>query len=91
MGEYGPEIVQGPAHVTGREATARKLGNGGGGEYAITLAPQIAVTVEAGGDSAAAEEQGRRIAAVAKAAVMSTLVEQTRPNGVLDNWIRSKR
>lgn len=91
VGEYGPEIVQGPAHVTGREATARKLGNGGGGEYAITLAPQIAVTVEAGGDSAAAEEQGRRIAAVAKAAVMSTLAEQTRPNGVLDNWIRSKR
>lgn len=27
VGEYGPEIVNGPAHVTGREATARKLGD----------------------------------------------------------------
>lgn len=88
VGEYGPEIVQGPAHVTGREATAKKLG-GGGGEYAITLAPQIVVQVgeDAGGDAAG---RGKEVADMVKGVVMSTLVEQTRPNGALDNWIRNR-
>ena len=36
VGEYGPEIVNGPAHVTGREATARKLG-GNSGPQAVTI------------------------------------------------------
>ena len=89
VGEYGPEIVHGPANVTSREKSAKKL-SGGSGQNNITLAPVIQVTVEGGGDSQqGAEEQGRRVAATVKSLVMSTLVEQTRPNGALDTWMRS--
>lgn len=91
VGEYGPEIVHGPANVTSREKSAKKLG-GGGGENKITLAPVIQVTVESdGGDTSAAEEQGRKVASMVKAVVMATLTEQTRPNGALDTWMRNKR
>lgn len=91
VGEYGPEIVHGPANVTSREKSAKKLG-GGGGENKITLAPVIQVTVESdGGNTSAAEEQGRKVASMVKAVVMATLTEQTRPNGALDTWMRNKR
>lgn len=91
VGEYGPEIVHGPANVTGREATARKLG-GGGDEYHVTLAPQIVVEYSGdGGGSTSVEEQGRALGEVVKRQVLGVLVEQTRPNGVLDTWIRNRR
>ena len=90
VGEYGPEIVQGPAHVTGREATARKLG-GGGSEYNITLSPQITVTTQGSDSGGTDKENAKQVAEMVRGVVMSTLTEQTRPNGALDTWIRNQR
>jgi TP901 family phage tail tape measure protein len=91
VGEYGPEIVHGPANVTSRKDSAKKLA-GGSGETNITLAPVIQVTVDgASGNTGNEEAQGKQIAGVVKAVVMSTLIEQTRPNGALDTWMRNKR
>lgn len=39
VGEYGPEIVKGPASVTGRLATARAMQESGGGGQAPQAAP----------------------------------------------------
>lgn len=89
VGEYGPEIVQGPAHVTGREATAKKLG-GGGAEYNVTLAPVIQVTTSGGQGGAPSSSELNGMVSAVKSAVISTLQEQMRPNGALDNWLRSK-
>lgn len=89
VGEYGPEIVQGPAHVTGREATARQLG-GGGDSYEITLAPQIIVQGGGGGEGSA-DAQGKLLGEAIKKYITDFLVAQTRPNGMLDTWIRNRR
>ena len=91
VGEYGPEIVHGPANVTSRKESAKQLGSGGG-EYNITLAPQISVTAgdsKSGSQPSSADMQG--IATAVKNAVVSSLQEQMRPNGILDTWIRNKR
>lgn len=37
VGEYGPEIVKGPAHVTGREQTARMMGGRDSGKLSISI------------------------------------------------------
>ena len=92
VGEYGPEIVQGPAHVTGREATAKKLS--GGQEFNITLAPQI--TVQSSGDSGGGstkdnEAKARELGETLKTSVIATMKDQMRPGGVLDTWVKQQR
>lgn len=89
VGEYGPEIVHGPARVTGRGTSAGKLGSDG--EYNIHLSPQVNVAVESSGGQGPTEADAKQLAATVKGVVMSTLAEQMRPNGALDNWIRSMR
>ena len=89
VGEYAPEFVSGPAHVTSREDTAKLLKGQQQGAPQITLAPQINVTVGEGA-SEMDEAKGREITHSIKSVVMSTLSEQVRPNGMLDNWIRSR-
>lgn len=80
VGEYGPEIVNGPAHVTGREETARKLGGGGD---SVTIAPVINVNYTSEQGSETSEEDARAMAGMIKAVVMDTLTNQMRPNGIL--------
>lgn len=90
VGEYGPEIVHGPAHVTSREKTARKLSQGQVNQ--ITLSPQIVVHMtsdSAGGTSA--EEVAKQAADQVKVVVMETLHDQMRPQGLLDTWLRNQR
>lgn len=92
VGEYGPEIVHGPANVTSRKESAKQLGGGGGGEYNITLAPQITIsTGESSGSGQSDSDNARQLAELVKGKVMMTLQEQVRPNGMLDNWMRSQR
>lgn len=91
VGEYGPEIVHGPANVTGREKSAKKLAAGGANEYNITLAPQITVQSGDGQGGGASDAQARELANTLKNVTLSTLREQTRPGGMLDTWISSKR
>jgi TP901 family phage tail tape measure protein len=90
VGEYGPEIVHGPANVTSREKSAKRLA-GSGAEYNITLAPQITVQTADGGSGGDANRQARDLTAAVRKTVMDTLQEQTRPNGALDIWIRNQR
>ena len=82
VGEYGPEIVNGPAHVTGREATARKLSSGGG---AVTIAPEINITYtsEGGGDSDNSRQDAALLANTVKMVVLDTMKNELRPNGML--------
>lgn len=92
VGEYGPEIVHGPANVTGREKSAKKLGSGQ--EFNITLAPHI--TVEAGGDSSGgstkeSEAKARELAETLKTSVVATMRNEMRPGGTLDTWIKQQR
>ncbi|CAD5377363.1 hypothetical protein OF001_U20290 [Pseudomonas sp. OF001] len=91
VGEYGPEIVHGPANVTSRKESAKQMG--GGGEYNITLAPQIVINSDSGQSAAPAdaEKQARQMAETVRSAVISTMKDQMRPNGVLDAWLRAKR
>lgn len=88
VGEYGPELVSGPAHVRGRGATSGSMGgeSGGGTTYRITLAPQIHVENSGSG---ASEQDGRKFADGIKGVVVSTLQQAIRPNGMLDTWIRT--
>lgn len=90
VGEYGPEIVHGPANVTSREKSAKRL-NGGSSEYNITLAPKITIQAGEGGHGGDATKQARDLTAAVKKTVMDTLQEQTRPNGSLDTWIKNQR
>lgn len=90
VGEYGPEIVQGPAHVTGREATAKKL-SGGSEEYNITLAPQIVIHSGETGAGSGDPQKARELAESVRGIVLSTMKEQTRPGGALDTWIKNQR
>lgn len=89
VGEYGPELVSGPAHVTGRGASSSKLGSGNG-EMSITLAPVIQITMEGGSDGSQADQnkQAKQIAEASKASVMNVLGEQMRPNGLLYKFVK---
>lgn len=91
VGEYGPEIVHGPANVTSRKESAKKMNQSG--DINVTLSPQITVT--AGGGNGNGQQPSNSdmqgIAAAVKNAVVASLQEQMRPNGVLDTWIRNKR
>ena len=88
VGEYGPELVSGPAHVTGRGATKSKLG--GGNVYEITLAPVIQVTTEGGtgGNPADQEKSAKMVAEAVRGTVMATLQDQMRPGGVIDTFVK---
>lgn len=87
-GEYGPEIVEGPARVTSRRRTANKMRGEGGGS--LTIAPQISVTVSGGeGSDSDNERTGKQIAETVKAVVLSTMRNEMRPNGMLAEWGRS--
>jgi TP901 family phage tail tape measure protein len=90
VGEYGPELVTGPAHVTGRGNSASKLNQGGSGGnvYQITLAPVIQISAD--GSAGDGKEASQQIAQVTKSMVLTTLQEQIRPQGLLDNWLRSR-
>jgi len=89
VGEYGPELVSGPAHVTSRGNSASKLG-GGDGAMQVTLAPVIQITVEGGGGGSEADQnkQAKQIAEASRASVMSVLTEQMRPNGVVYKFVK---
>lgn len=93
VGEYGPEIVHGPANVTSREKSAKKLG-GGGSAPSITLAPAINIQMaanEGGVSNEDAMKQAKQVADMTKSLIMATLKDQTRPNGALDNWLKANR
>ena len=92
VGEYGPEIVHGPANVTSREKSAKKMGNGQ--EFNITLAPKI--TVQTSGDSGGGsakdnEAKARELGETLKTSVIATMKDQMRPGGVLDTWVKQQR
>lgn len=89
VGEYGPELVSGPTHVTGRGNSASKL-NSGSGEMQITLAPVIQITMDGsgGGSEADQNKQAKQIADASRASVMSVLTEQMRPNGVIYKFVK---
>lgn len=80
VGEIGPEFVNGPAHVTGREETARMLGGGGD---SVTIAPVINVTYTSESDSETSENDAHVMASTIRAIVIDTIRDQQRPNGVL--------
>jgi hypothetical protein len=88
VGEYGPELVQGPAHVTGRGATSSKLG--GSNVYDITLAPVIHVTTDGsgGGSGGDPEKSAKMVAEAVRGTVMATLQDQMRPGGVIDTFVK---
>lgn len=90
VGEYGPELVTGPAHVRGRGSSSSTLGGGSGGNvYEITLAPSVNVEMGGGGNSASRDE-AQQLAQTVKLAVTSQVQDMIRPQGLLDNWIRSR-
>ena len=83
VGEYGPEIVNGPAHVTGREATARKLG-GNSGPQAVTISPQINIEYSSeGGSGGDSRGDAAMLANTVKLVVIDTIKNEMRPNGML--------
>jgi TP901 family phage tail tape measure protein len=91
VGEYGPELVSGPAHVTGRGNTASKLNqssNDGNPVYQITLAPVIQLPAGAGAGGAG---ESRQILDAVKMVTVDTLKDMIRPQGMLDNWLRSTK
>ena len=85
VGEYGPELVSGPTHVTGRGNSAAKLNSGGGGGAQLILAPEINIHMGAG-DGSTSVEDAQNVANTVKLAVMDVLQTETRPQGMLDNW-----
>lgn len=80
VGEYGPEIVNGPAHVTGREETARKLGSGGD-KY--VFAPEINIEYKSEGNTETDRENAIMMGNTIKTIVLATIKDQLRPNGLL--------
>lgn len=91
VGEVGPEIVHGPAQVTGRKSTERQLAASKGGDH-IEISPVIQVTVEnqGGQDDQSAAEQGKAISKQVEQTVIQVLHREMRPNGSLDKWKRSR-
>lgn len=86
VGEYGPELVSGPTHVTGRGNSAAKLNSadtGGGGQ--MIIAPEIKIYMGDNGGSTTAED-AQNVANTVKLAVLDVLRTETRPQGMLDNW-----
>lgn len=90
VGEYGPELVSGPAHVTGRGASKSKLGSGGEAPMEITLAPVIQIQMEGSKDGGGPEDQrnAKMAAETIKSTVMGVLSDQMRPNGTLYKFVK---
>lgn len=90
VGEYGPELVTGPAHVTGRGATKSKMGSGGQAPMEITLAPVIQIEMQGSKDGGGPEDQkNAKVAAeTVKSTVMAVLSDQVRPNGMLYKFVK---
>lgn len=85
VGEYGPEIVQGPANVVSRQETAaaaRSAMSGGNSPVQITVAPTIHVTAGDGSKSSA-ETQGKAIAEVVDSMITERLQRETEHGGLL--------
>jgi TP901 family phage tail tape measure protein len=90
VGEYGPELVSGPAHVTGRGASSSKLASsdsGSGGGMSITLAPVFNV----GSDQVGDNKDPTMLSKIFGTLFMKYITDALRPNGLLDTWYRSKR
>lgn len=91
VGEYGPELVKGPAHVTGRGASAGRLGGGGGtGGIQVTIAPVTNVQMAPGSTGESSRQEAQQIAELVSTMTKKELQTQMRPNGMLDEWMRSK-
>lgn len=90
VGEYGPEIVQGPAHVTGRGNSSSKLNQGGQAPMEITLAPVIQIEMKGGQDGGGPMDQknAKDAAETVKSTVMAVLSDQVRPNGMLYKFVK---
>lgn len=90
-GEYGPELVSGPAHITGRGNSAAKLASnakgGDGGGMQLIISPQI--NIEAG--AAQSPDDAKRIGESVSAICVTEISKQIRPNGILDTWYRNKQ
>lgn len=89
VGEYGPELVRGPASVTGRTATANKMGSSSGGDIHVTIAPSVSVQTGQG-TSADPTADGKAIANTVNAMVEEKTREMIRPGGILYEWERNK-
>lgn len=93
VGEHGPEIVHGPANVTGREETAKK--RGGGGDMNINFSPNLQIDMSGSGDEEEdqrrAEEMSKTLNKQMESKFLELVHRETRPNGVLDRWKRSSR
>lgn len=89
VGEYGPELVTGPAHVTGRTASQNKMA-GGNGEMSITLAPVIQIEMQGSQDGGGAQDQkqAKMVAETVKSTVMSVLSDQMRPQGAIYKFVK---
>lgn len=88
VGEYGPELVSGPTHVTGRGNSAAKLNSmGESGGPKLVIAPEININMGQG--STATAEDAQNVANTVKLAVLDVLRTETRPQGMLDNWRKS--
>lgn len=92
VGEYGPEIVRGPANVTSRKDTARLITDAaGGGGSTVNFSPNITVQVQGGGDGTQNnQELGKMIGAQVSTKVHQVLQEQMRHGGVLFNFVRGR-
>lgn len=91
VGEYGPELVSGPTHVTGRGNSAAKMkGSGGdsGTGMQIVISPQVYIQ---GGGGSADPNEAKKWGEIVAGACTNEIAKQTRPNGILDNWYRSKQ
>ncbi|QBJ04560.1 tail length tape measure protein [Pseudomonas phage Lana] len=92
VGEYGPELVSGPTHVTGRGNSAAKLNrdSGGGGDMNITLAPVFQMsggTSEEGGSS----KDPNFLSKMFGTLFMKYINDALRTGGILDTWYRNKK
>lgn len=89
VGEYGPELVQGPAHVTGRGNSASKLDGGAAPAQglSVTLAPTIQVSAQPG----ATQNDAKLVATTVQSLFTDFLNKATRPQGQLDNWMRQQQ
>lgn len=84
VGELGPEIVRGPATVTGRELTARNAGQGGGGGVQVS----VQVNVQTDGSATTSvksddEHQGRQLGQLVGAKCIEVMQQEMRPGGLL--------
>lgn len=92
VGEYGPELVTGPAHVRGRGSSSSTMGSGGVTEQTITLAPVIQVQMPEGtGTGSDGRQEAAQVANVVTQVVMKQMRDAIKPNGMLDTWMRNSR